>query len=283
MKSKFNSYTPFLQASLLFIIGVVAFTIFSIVFSLIIDWKYPEILGASIEQQYSQYAIQFMIINFLPIQLGLMLTPGLLYLYLARGQTRVILKPKLKFVIWSVLLFLSVFFLLPFLSDINVAITKWFGAYEGLVRQKQMSDQMLTTVIGEVGSTTFYFSILTIGVVTGIAEELAFRRFLFHHMLTNTRKLGLSLISSSVIFALLHFNYIQMLPLFTFGMVLALMYYASGSIIPGIVAHAANNIINVYWLATGTFPYWLEEIELKITIPSTILLMGLLIYFFRKK
>lgn len=283
MKVKFNNYSPFTQASILFIIGVVAFSVFSMAASLWISWLYPEMLTSSIETQISQFSIQYMAVNFLPVQLGIMLTPGLIYLYLEDKSKKVITSINYKFVIWSVPFFTCIMLLLPFLSEINVTLVKWFGAYEGLMRQKEMSDDLLKTLVGEVGSSSFYFGILVIGVVTGIAEELAFRRFLFHHMLSNTKRLGLSIISSSIIFALLHFNYLQMIPIFVFGVVLALIYYASGSIIISMIAHAANNILNLYWLITGNFPSWLERIELKTTIPSIIILMGLLIYFHKRK
>src|SRR5690554_310670 len=131
--------------------------------------------------------------------------------------------------------------------------------------------------------TSFIIAVLIIGVITGIAEELAFRRFLFHHILKNNKKVMPSILISAVVFAVLHFNYIQIIPLLVFGVALGLMYYVSGSIIPGIVVHALNNILNVYWLSEDTFPTWMMEIDLKITIPSTLLLMGLIFYSIRKK
>lgn len=133
-----------------------------------------------------------------------------------------------------------------------------------------------------MGSSTFYVAVLIIGLITGVAEELVFRRFLFHHMYKNSGKLMLSLASSAFIFALLHFNYLQILPLFIFGIVLAMMYYVSGSIWPGIIAHSLNNIVNLYWLANNDLPQWITHIDLKVTIPSTILLMGLIFYYFKR-
>src|SRR5690554_7401774 len=113
---------------------------------------------------------------------------------------------------------------------------------------------MLKSLVGPVGSTSFIIAVLIIGVITGIAEELAFRRFLFHHILKNNKKVMPCILISAVVFAVLHFNYIQIIPLLVFGVALGLMYYVSGSIIPGIVVHALNNILNVYWLSEDTFP-----------------------------
>lgn len=281
MKEKFHSFSPFFQVLLLFIIGIVAFLVLSMLFSVVIGAIYPEMPTEDLKAQMNSYPIQYMLIQFLPVQLGLLLTPGIVYLELSKESTRIITNKGKGFFMWAFLLFISVFLLLPLFGEVNSEIVKWIGAYHSLVVHKELAEEQLTLVIGNVGSYTFYVALLIIGVVTGISEELVFRRFLFHHMFKNTNKLLLSLTSSALIFALLHFNYLQILPLFIFGMVLAMMYYVSGSIWPGIIAHSLNNIINLYWLANNDLPQWMTHIDLKITIPSTLLLMGLLLYYFR--
>jgi hypothetical protein len=283
MKERFNSISPFLQAISLFLIGAVAFSVISMISSVVIGMLYPNLPSGDLATQLHSFPVQYMFIHFLPFQLGFLLTPGLVYMHLSNDSERSVRKIKLKFIIWSLLLFIAAFFLLPFFGEINLEIVKFLGFHEELITQKESADKQLAQLIGPFGSQSFYVGMLIIGLVTGIAEEFAFRRFLLHHMLLNTNKVALSIFSSAFIFALLHFNYIQMLPLFSFGIVLGLMYYVSGSIIPGIVAHALNNALNVYWLATDSFPEWMMEIDLKTTIPSTLLLMGLTIFYLKRK
>lgn len=282
MKEKFNSISPFLQSILLFIIGIVSFLILSMLVSVVIGAIYPEMPTEDFMVQMNSYPIQYMLIQFLPVQLGLLLTPGLIYLRLSKKSSDLISNKGKGFVVWAFLLFIAVFLLLPLFGEINAVVTKLIGAYESLTSHKAIADGQLALIIGKVGSSTFYVAILIIGVVTGISEELIFRRFLFHHMYKNTGKLLLSLSASALIFALLHFNYLQILPLFIFGTVLAMMYYVSGSVWPGIIAHSLNNIINLYWLANNDLPHWMTNIDLKITIPSTIMLMGLIVYYFKR-
>jgi membrane protease YdiL (CAAX protease family) len=174
--------------------------------------------------------------------------------------------------------------LLPFFSLLNESITQYLGVYETLFQEKQLGDEQLSRLIGENASSLAYIlGLVFIGVLTGFAEELAFRRFLFRHMLTHTNRLWLSVIGSAFIFALLHFNYIQFIPLMAFGIALAMMYQVSGSIWPGVIVHACNNILNVYWLRNNNFPEWMETIDPKITIPSTFLLMGLIWFKYLKR
>ncbi|WP_107037402.1 CPBP family intramembrane glutamic endopeptidase [Brumimicrobium mesophilum] len=278
MKEKFQSFSPFQQAISLIIVGAVAFIMISIVVSILMTVIYPEMPIDNLSIQLKSFPVQYMFVNFLPFQLGFLLTPGIVYTYLSKDSEQLLLKPQFKTVIWSFLLFVCAFFMLPFFSEINISITQYLGVYEDLVAAKVLADEQLTGLVGESGSMSFYSALLLIGVITGIAEEFAFRKFLFNHMLISSKKLSLSLLSSALIFALLHFNYIQIIPLFVFGLALSLMYYVSGSIIPGIIMHAANNMINVYWLSTDSFPSWMNEMEIQMVIPATVLLIGLLIY-----
>ena len=282
MKERFDSVSPFLQAVILFIIGIASFFILSMVISVVISTIYPEMPTEDFKVQMNAFPIQYMFIHFLPVQLGFLLTPGIIYLILSRKSEHPIKSKGNRFIIWGFLLFIAVFLLLPFFGQINAELTKWIGAYQSLSSHKELADFQLSLLIGKVGSSSFYAAIIIIGVVTGISEELIFRRFLFHHMFKNNGKLLLSLVSSALIFALLHFNYLQILPLFIFGVVLALMYYVSGSIVPGIIAHTLNNMINLYWLSDNDLPQWMTHVDLKVTIPSTILLMGLIFYYFKR-
>jgi membrane protease YdiL (CAAX protease family) len=286
MKDRINSLSPFTQVIALILIGGISFVLISIISTLVITSIYTEIPTNDLSILYEKYPVQFMFLYYLPFQLGFLFIPGLIYFLITRNQLSAFFQVKsYKWVVWSFLLFLCVFLLLPFFNLLNESITEYLGVYEALIKEKQFSDQQLTRLIGENSSFLAYgTAIIIIGIVTGIAEELAFRRFLFRHMLVSTNKFWLSVIGSAFVFALLHFNYIQFIPLMAFGVALALMYHASGSIWPGIAVHSLNNILNVYWLRNDNFPEWMESIDPKITIPSTLLLMGLIWYkYFRKQ
>lgn len=285
MKKRINELTPFSQVMALILLGGVSFVLIMIISSLIVSSLYPQIPTNDISVLYEKFPVQFMALYYLPFQVGFLLTPGLIYVWLTGDSSPKYFGYKgIKWVFWSFLLFLVVFCLLPFFSDINESIAQYLGVYEDLIRQKILSDEQLVKLFGEKASTiSFIVALILIGVLTGIAEELAFRRFLFRHMLINTNKYWMSVLVSAFVFALLHFNYIQFIPLMAFGIVLALMYQVSGSIWPGVIVHALNNMLNVYWLRFNSFPKWMDSVDPKITIPSTILLMGLIWYKYLRK
>lgn len=283
MKERFQQLSAFLQILVLVFIGATSFFVLSVLTVSICSFLYPDMPLTNMAVLQSHYPVQFMVMNFFPFQTGFLLIPGIVFLRV--GPQRISVKKRsTKGVIWSVLLFVSVLLLLPFLSEINNWITEQMGVYETLDNQKTLSDEQLKGLLGGTSDLSFISGVLIIGLLTGIAEELAFRRLLMTHLLTVTKQFWLSLIGSSFIFALLHFNYLQFIPLLSFGIALGLIFYYSGSIWVGAILHALNNIVNLWWLSTDSFPSWIEEILPEITIPSTLVLMGLLYYqFFRKR
>ncbi|PHR49596.1 MAG: hypothetical protein COA32_00265 [Fluviicola sp.] len=285
MKDRINSLTPFTQIIVFILIGGISFVLINIISILVVTAVYPEIPTNNLDVLYDNYPVQFMFLYFLPFQLGFLLTPGLIYFLITRNKHSIFFQTRsFIWVAWSILLFISAFLLLPFFELINESITQYLGVYEVLVQEKQFSDAQLVRLIGKNASFEAYvIAIIVIGVVTGIAEEFAFRRFLFRHMLVHTNKLWLSVLGSAFVFALLHFNYIQFIPIMAFGIALALMYHVSGSVWPGVVLHSLNNALNVYWLRNENFPEWMESVHSEITIPSTLLLMGLIWVKYLKK
>lgn len=283
MKRFYLGLAPLQQLVFLIASGILSALVLLLTLPLFLSMWIPGLLTMGSIEMTAKHPIAFMLINFLPVQAGMMLVPGGLYLYL-RGKSKLdSQKRKPKNHLIALLLFLSAFGALAFFSEINAYILKFLGVYEQQLASKDASDKMLSELIGKVGSSSYYVAILLISVLTGIAEELAFRRFLFHHFFKGTQKLIISLVASSFIFALLHFNFLQFIPLFVFGMSLAMMYYISGSIWPGVIAHMANNALNVYWLAGGSYPAWMDQIDLKTTIPSLFLMMGLFYFFTKNK
>jgi membrane protease YdiL (CAAX protease family) len=83
-----------------------------------------------------------------------------------------------------------------------------------------------------------------IAVFAPIAEETCFRGMLFGGLRERLPRLGAALISGSI-FGLLHgFEGISVVPpLIAFGVILALLYERTGSIVPGILLHMLNNTV----------------------------------------
>jgi len=82
--------------------------------------------------------------------------------------------------------------------------------------------------------------ILTGVVLAPLVEELLFRGVLYQ-ALRRRMPVGSAALVSALIFALMHFNLLLFIPLTLMGLVFALVYERSGSLIPTILVHACNN------------------------------------------
>ncbi len=86
-------------------------------------------------------------------------------------------------------------------------------------------------------------------------EEIYFRGLLLASLAARLAPLGrrsaevVAVVSSAALFALVHFEALQLLGLFGFGLVLALLQRRSGRLGPGVVAHVTFNAVTVISLA----------------------------------
>ena len=91
---------------------------------------------------------------------------------------------------------------------------------------------------------------ITIGLLAPVAEEVVFRGAILKSLLTKYRP-WLAIVLSAVIFSIGHLNPAQMPHAFLIGLLLGWMYWRTGSILPGMAYHWANNsaayvIYNIY-------------------------------------
>jgi len=80
---------------------------------------------------------------------------------------------------------------------------------------------------------------LVLGLTPGMCEELFFRGLIFSGM----RRLGAwpAVLVTALLFGLAHASIYRLLPTFILGVLLGVVRWRSGSVVPGIVMHAVNN------------------------------------------
>ena len=87
-----------------------------------------------------------------------------------------------------------------------------------------------------------YWGYLAIGLLAPLAEEIVFRGAILRSLLTTARPMA-AIIISALLFALVHMNPAQMPYAFIAGLLLGWMYWRTGSILPGMAYHWANNSV----------------------------------------
>lgn len=81
-------------------------------------------------------------------------------------------------------------------------------------------------------------------VLAPVFEEMLFRGF-FYRMLRDRMGVYGAVLFTSFLFAAVHPSVLTILPLFALGAIFALLYEATGSILPSIMAHAMHNLASV--------------------------------------
>ena len=80
--------------------------------------------------------------------------------------------------------------------------------------------------------------------IAPVVEELVFRGFVFNALLRYVN-VGLAAAGSGIIFGLAHFDATAFFPLACAGVVLAFVYYRSGSLTASMLTHGGFNAVNV--------------------------------------
>lgn len=110
------------------------------------------------------------------------------------------------------------------------------------VKAQQEAAETIQRAFLDMPSLADFFSTFTVmAIIPAIGEELFFRGVLMRFTRQKTRNMVVPFIFTSVIFALSHSNYYGMLSIFLAGALLASLYYLTGSLWCGIVAHLVFN------------------------------------------
>lgn len=80
-----------------------------------------------------------------------------------------------------------------------------------------------------------------VAIVVPIGEEIFFRGLAYGAL---RRRLGrhAAVLASALFFAAAHLSLVELMPIFILGVILAYLYEYTGSLVPGMIAHAINNL-----------------------------------------
>ena len=90
------------------------------------------------------------------------------------------------------------------------------------------------------GNFGIILSFIVAVIVAPISEEIIFRGFIQQAFLSKCKPF-IAIPIASAIFAISHFQFQVIIPLFTIGIVIGTLSYSQKSIIPGIILHMINN------------------------------------------
>ena len=130
---------------------------------------------------------------------------------------------------WMILLFLS-FFLVNYI-------------YQLIITTLHLSLRTNDEVVLQHGRTapiSTYATLLAASIIAPVCEEVFFRSFILMGFL-RSMSVGVAIVSSAFLFALVHQDIASFAVLFCIGLALAFLRWYSNSIWPGIIVHTLNN------------------------------------------
>lgn len=136
-----------------------------------------------------------------------------------------------------------------------------FGGLESLSNNFSLYDTFISKTDGSISSSIYLF--VAYAILPAICEEFVFRGILCYEY-ENGGVLR-AVVFSSVFFALLHFNPVNILTYLFSGAILALILYASRSLIGAMLAHFLYNVfglfgqryMNTLYMITGSSSFFL--------------------------
>lgn len=140
-------------------------------------------------------------------------------------------------------------------------------------------DQNATETLSElVNNGSFFITLLNVGIIVPICEEVLFRGYIFRKLYT-TIGIKTSIVLQALIFSLYHMNLVQALPTFILGLLAGIVVYYTNSLWGAVIIHAVNNSISV--ILSHVLP---SESELTMIVSGLLILIAssLLILIIRK-
>ncbi|HXF82450.1 MAG TPA: CPBP family glutamic-type intramembrane protease [bacterium] len=110
-----------------------------------------------------------------------------------------------------------------------------------MAEQEHLADVLTAILKGPLAVADLVLVFLLVCALVPVAEELFFRGFVYGAL----RRWGVAAAAllSALFFAAVHNQIVHFLPIFALGLILALLYERTGSLLPAMLVHAVNNVV----------------------------------------
>jgi membrane protease YdiL (CAAX protease family) len=115
---------------------------------------------------------------------------------------------------------------------------------------EHMDDPLIPVLEAVAGPTPMIWLFVLLAVIAPIGEEVFFRGFVYGGLRARWGVPVAALVSAGF-FAAVHMQLVHGFPIFLLGLLLAVVYERSGSLVPVMVTHGLNNVIAVLSLQRG--------------------------------
>lgn len=125
----------------------------------------------------------------------------------------------------------------------NLHLPESLSGLEETLRGMENNAESAISMLQGQGIGNLIFSVLVIGVLTGLSEELFFRGAFQNLMFSTKMKKHLAVWTAAIVFSFLHFQFFGFLPRMLLGAYFGYALWWTGSVWTSVALHALNNSI----------------------------------------
>jgi len=225
---------------------------------------------------------------------GFFLLPPLVFAYFADPKPLEfagLKKPgKIKFIFWGMIIMLCAYLMVGWLAALNQKLVQdFFGktAQDWIEKAESDVNNTLQNILSMHSLKDLLMSILLVGVLAAVGEELFFRGILQRIFIQIFKSPWIGIIVAAAIFSAVHGQFLGFIPRLILGTILGALYWYSGSLWTAIAGHLIYNsvpIILVYYKVVDfTEQKSGKEASLNIMGIITLIIVIALLNYFRKK
>ena len=175
--------------------------------------------------------------------------------------------------------------LVGWLASINSSIDfSAFGSIgENLVETSKLLAEKIALVTVSHSVEEFVLNLVVVALIPAIAEEFFFRGFLQQFLRKFTNSYHISVWVTAVVFGIIHFNILGILPLIFLGAILGYIYHFSQNIWISILAHFINNaslLWFVYKYSYDVKDIGSESVPLQSILFSLLMTLAMLFFMY---
>lgn len=198
-------------------------------------------------------------------------------------------KPTTKSIIMMFAIYIAMTPAMNYLVDWNANITlpESMKAIETWMKASENAASAVTDRI--LNQNNILLSILLVGVLTGLSEEILFRGGLQQILATRPMNIHLAIWISAFIFSAIHFQFFGFFPRLFLGALFGYFAFWSGSLWTAIIAHAVNNsTVIIAHAINNSYGYNLDSLgltaegEFPIIALLSLIITATLIYLYPK-
>ncbi|MDP4130514.1 MAG: CPBP family intramembrane metalloprotease [Bacteroidota bacterium] len=180
--------------------------------------------------------------------IGLFILPSLFFAFLADSRPFAFagLKApdKKSFIFWGVIIIVAAFFMVEWLALINQELVTHLltkSARDWVEKGESDTDNTLKNILTLKSTGDLLESVLLVGVLAAVGEELFFRGILQRLFIQIFKSAWPGIIFTAALFSAFHGQFMGFIPRMILGIILGALYWYSGSIIPAMIGHFIFN------------------------------------------